>query len=134
MLIHGDLYYEGKEFETKLKNKKPGELSEELRVALGMPIGPVSGVLVYCCLFVCLKWSIEQSISLFVCLRDFTTAKHTCAESTMGVLNTGVTCLNTYVYFQMVFNTTTLLTVDTTLIHSSCLSPRSCVYHIPNTL
>lgn len=40
MLIHGDLYYEGKEFETKLKNKKPGELSEELRVALGMPIGP----------------------------------------------------------------------------------------------
>lgn len=40
MTIHGDLYYEGKEFETRLKEKKPGDLSEELRVALGMPIGP----------------------------------------------------------------------------------------------
>ena len=41
MTIHGDLYYEGKEFETRLKNKKPGELSDELRVALGMPTGLV---------------------------------------------------------------------------------------------
>ncbi|XP_052872594.1 splicing factor 3B subunit 2 [Anopheles cruzii] len=40
MTIHGDLYYEGKEFETRLKEKKPGDLSEELRIALGMPIGP----------------------------------------------------------------------------------------------
>lgn len=40
MTIHGDLYYEGKEFETRLKEKKPGELSDELRTALGMPIGP----------------------------------------------------------------------------------------------
>lgn len=40
MTIHGDLYYEGKEFETRLKEKKPGDLSEELRVALGMPTGP----------------------------------------------------------------------------------------------
>lgn len=40
MTIHGDLYYEGKEFETRLKEKKPGDLSEELRTALGMPIGP----------------------------------------------------------------------------------------------
>ena len=40
MTIHGDLYYEGKEFETKLKEKKPGNLSDELRTALGMPIGP----------------------------------------------------------------------------------------------
>lgn len=40
MVIHGDLYYEGKEFETRLKEKKPGDLSEELRTALGMPIGP----------------------------------------------------------------------------------------------
>nr|XP_054758237.1 bromodomain-containing protein 4-like isoform X1 [Lytechinus pictus] len=39
LTIHGDLYYEGKEFETKLKEKKPGELSEELRTALGMPTG-----------------------------------------------------------------------------------------------
>ncbi|KAK2707820.1 splicing factor 3B subunit 2-like [Artemia franciscana] len=42
LTIHGDLYYEGKEFETKLKEKKPGDLSEELRTALGMPIGPNS--------------------------------------------------------------------------------------------
>lgn len=40
MSIHGDLYYEGKEFETRLKEKKPGDLSEELRTSLGMPIGP----------------------------------------------------------------------------------------------
>lgn len=39
MTIHGDLYYEGKEFEVKLKEKKPGQLTEELRTALGMPIG-----------------------------------------------------------------------------------------------
>lgn len=40
MTIHGDLYYEGKEYETRLKEKKPGDLSEELRIALGMPVGP----------------------------------------------------------------------------------------------
>uniref|UniRef100_A0A8D9AEZ4 Splicing factor 3B subunit 2 n=1 Tax=Cacopsylla melanoneura TaxID=428564 RepID=A0A8D9AEZ4_9HEMI len=40
--IHGDLYYEGKEFETKLKEKKPGDLSAELRTALGMPVGPTA--------------------------------------------------------------------------------------------
>ena len=40
MSIHGDLYYEGKENETRLKDKKPGILSEELRVALGIPVGP----------------------------------------------------------------------------------------------
>jgi len=34
------LYYEGKEFETRLKEKKPGDLSDELRIALGMPVGP----------------------------------------------------------------------------------------------
>lgn len=38
LTIHGDLYYEGKEFEKKFK-KKPGELSNDLRKALGMPIG-----------------------------------------------------------------------------------------------
>ena len=38
LCIHGDLYYEGKEFERKFK-KKPGELSSELRKALGMPVG-----------------------------------------------------------------------------------------------
>lgn len=40
LTIHGDLYYEGKEFETRLKEKKPGDLSTELRTALGMPVGP----------------------------------------------------------------------------------------------
>ncbi|XP_014770914.1 splicing factor 3B subunit 2 [Octopus bimaculoides] len=42
LTIHGDLYYEGKEFETRLKEKKPGNLSDELRTALGMPVGPNS--------------------------------------------------------------------------------------------
>jgi len=37
MTIHGDLYYEGKEFEIRLKEKKPGNLTEDLRNALGMP-------------------------------------------------------------------------------------------------
>jgi splicing factor 3B subunit 2 len=41
MTIHGDLYYEGKEFEASMREKKPGELSDDLRIALGMPIGPV---------------------------------------------------------------------------------------------
>ncbi|XP_054130235.1 splicing factor 3B subunit 2 [Melozone crissalis] len=40
LTIHGDLYYEGKEFETRLKEKKPGVLSDELWMALGMPMGP----------------------------------------------------------------------------------------------
>ncbi|KAJ3127055.1 Splicing factor 3B subunit 2 [Nowakowskiella sp. JEL0407] len=38
LTIHGDLYYEGKEFETKLKLKKPGQLSEELKIALNIPL------------------------------------------------------------------------------------------------
>merc|ERR1719289_484412 len=40
MTMHGDLYYEGKEFEIRLKEKKPGDLSDDLRTALGMPVGP----------------------------------------------------------------------------------------------
>jgi len=39
MTVHGDLYYEAKEFETKLREKKPGNLSDDLKMALGMPIG-----------------------------------------------------------------------------------------------
>ncbi|TDH73456.1 hypothetical protein CCR75_007990 [Bremia lactucae] len=35
----GDLYYEGKEFEVKLKSKVPGQLSNELKAALGMVEG-----------------------------------------------------------------------------------------------
>lgn len=42
MTIHGDLYYEAKEFETKLREKKPGNLSDDLKLALGMPVGAVS--------------------------------------------------------------------------------------------
>jgi splicing factor 3B subunit 2 len=33
---YGELYYEGKEFEVKLLNKRPGILSDQLRSALGM--------------------------------------------------------------------------------------------------
>merc|ERR1719193_1298818 len=40
MTMHGDLYYEGKEFEIRLKEKKPGDLTDDLRTALGMPVGP----------------------------------------------------------------------------------------------
>ncbi|KAM7525115.1 hypothetical protein LguiA_015017 [Lonicera macranthoides] len=36
---HGDLYHEGKEFEVKLREMKPGMLSQELKEALGMPEG-----------------------------------------------------------------------------------------------
>ncbi|KAI3718888.1 hypothetical protein L6452_19773 [Arctium lappa] len=36
---HGDLYHEGKEFEVKLREMKPGTLSQELKEALGMPEG-----------------------------------------------------------------------------------------------
>lgn len=39
---NNSLLFQGKEFETRLKEKKPGDLSDELRVALGMPTGPVS--------------------------------------------------------------------------------------------
>ncbi|KAK9818025.1 hypothetical protein WJX72_005866 [[Myrmecia] bisecta] len=35
----GELYYEGKEFEARITNAKPGVLSEELRKALGMAEG-----------------------------------------------------------------------------------------------
>jgi len=36
---HSDVYYEGKEYEVNLKERKPGQLSKELRRALGMPEG-----------------------------------------------------------------------------------------------
>ncbi|GAA5919220.1 hypothetical protein JCM6882_002782 [Rhodosporidiobolus microsporus] len=37
MSDYGELYYEGKEYETKLKEKKPGDLSQELKEALSIP-------------------------------------------------------------------------------------------------
>ncbi|XP_031260085.1 splicing factor 3B subunit 2-like [Pistacia vera] len=39
LTTHGDLYHEGKEFEVKLREMKPGTLSQELKEALGMPDG-----------------------------------------------------------------------------------------------
>lgn len=39
LTLHGDMYYEGKEFEIQLKEKKPGQLSDDLKRALGMPEG-----------------------------------------------------------------------------------------------
>lgn len=36
---YGEIYYEGKEYETNLKHLRPGELSDELREALGMALG-----------------------------------------------------------------------------------------------
>lgn len=36
---YGEVYYEGKEFETNLKHLRPGELSPELKEALNMPPG-----------------------------------------------------------------------------------------------
>lgn len=36
---YGEVYYEGKEYETNLKHLRPGELSDELKEALNMPAG-----------------------------------------------------------------------------------------------
>ncbi len=36
---HGDIYYEGKEHEAMLREKRPGQLSAELQVALGVTDG-----------------------------------------------------------------------------------------------
>jgi splicing factor 3B subunit 2 len=35
--VHGDLYYEGKEYEIRMRGYKPGRMSPELRHALGIP-------------------------------------------------------------------------------------------------
>ncbi|GMT08907.1 hypothetical protein PFISCL1PPCAC_204, partial [Pristionchus fissidentatus] len=39
MTLMGELYFEGKELEGRMRDKKPGQLSDELRIALGMPVG-----------------------------------------------------------------------------------------------
>jgi len=31
-----------------MRDKKPGEISDDLRISLGMPVGPVSAVFVEC--------------------------------------------------------------------------------------
>lgn len=36
---YGEVYYEGKEFETNLRHLRPGEISDELKEALNMPLG-----------------------------------------------------------------------------------------------
>ncbi|XP_063911464.1 splicing factor 3B subunit 2-like [Zophobas morio] len=45
MTIHGDLYYESKEYETRLTERKPGDLSDELKAALGIPLTPDGNLL-----------------------------------------------------------------------------------------
>jgi len=37
LTIHGDIYFEGKEYEIKMRKFKPGKVSPELRAALGIP-------------------------------------------------------------------------------------------------
>lgn len=39
LTMYGEVYYEGKEYETNLKGRRPGELSEELKEALNIPPG-----------------------------------------------------------------------------------------------
>ncbi|KAH8153827.1 uncharacterized protein LAJ45_01594 [Morchella importuna] len=39
LTMYGEIYYEGKEYETNLKDRRPGELSEELKEALNIPPG-----------------------------------------------------------------------------------------------
>jgi splicing factor 3B subunit 2 len=36
---HGDIYYEGKEFETRLRMRRPGVITDELKDALNIPLG-----------------------------------------------------------------------------------------------
>ena len=40
-LPYYEICFQGKEFEIRLKEKKPGDLSDDLRTALGMPVGQV---------------------------------------------------------------------------------------------
>lgn len=68
MTIHGDLYYEGKEFETKLKEKKPGDLTDELRTALGMPTGPSAHKVIKFMNNYCFKFN----LFLFIIFLDLT--------------------------------------------------------------
>ena len=37
LTLHGDIYYENKEYENKMKIYKPGRITEKLRVCLGIP-------------------------------------------------------------------------------------------------
>lgn len=39
LTMYGEVYYEGKEYETNLKDRRPGELSDELKEALNIPPG-----------------------------------------------------------------------------------------------
>jgi len=39
MSSHGEIYFEGREFTVRMMKKKAGVLSDDLRIALGMPIG-----------------------------------------------------------------------------------------------
>jgi hypothetical protein len=46
MTIHGDLYYESKEYETRLTERKPGDLSDELKAALGIPLVSIMNIII----------------------------------------------------------------------------------------
>lgn len=37
--VHGDVYFEGREFESGLRMRKPGVLSDDLKIALNIPPG-----------------------------------------------------------------------------------------------
>ena len=37
LTVHGDTYFEGKEYEIRMRDYKPGRISPELRAALGIP-------------------------------------------------------------------------------------------------
>lgn len=61
-LLCASVPLQGKEFETRLKEKKPGDLSDELRIALGMPVGPVSSTFAkILCKFTELKHKEQQN-------------------------------------------------------------------------
>lgn len=78
LTYHGDLYYEGKEFEITLKEKKPGHLSEDLKRALGMPEGAPPPWLinmqryVYSCINCCKIKNCLQIIQSCRCLSKLT--------------------------------------------------------------
>lgn len=72
MTIHGDLYYEGKEFETRMKDKKPGDLSDDLRTSLGMPIGPNANRVPPPWLIAMQRYvNLIQNISKYIAIDDF---------------------------------------------------------------
>ena len=69
----GDLYYEGKEFEVKMKEKTPGQLSADLRSALGMADDLTPP-----------PWLINMQRSVSKCSCESTPATHHSPLTTLG--------------------------------------------------